>query len=146
MSTPRKSASDFNPRLLEIFDGYVHGHIGKREFLSRAGKYTAAGVTAAMLLDQLKPDYALAQQVAPDDPDIETLRVSYASPQGNGTVSGLMARPAGTAEKIGAVLVIHENRGLNPYIEDVARRRGQGGISGARSRRADIARRLSRHR
>ena len=84
----RKSARDFDPRILEIFDGYVHGKISKREFMSQAGKYAAVGVTGAALLEQLKPDYALAQQVAPDDPDIETETVSYDSPEGTGTISG----------------------------------------------------------
>ncbi len=126
----RKKASEFHPRVLEIFDGYVHGKITKREFISQAGKYAAAGVTGAMLLDQLAPDYALAQQVAPDDPDIETETVSYESPEGNGTISGLMARPAGAQGPLPAVLVIHENRGLNPYIEDVVRRVAKAGYIG----------------
>jgi carboxymethylenebutenolidase len=126
----RKKASDFDQRILEIFDGYVHGKISKREFISRAGKYAAAGVTGAMILEQLAPNYALAQQVAPDDPDIETETVSYESPEGNGTISGLMARPAGAEGPLPAVLVIHENRGLNPYIEDVVRRVAKAGFIG----------------
>ncbi len=124
----RRKASDFDPRILEIFDGYVHGKVSKREFIASAGKYAAAGVTGAMLLDQLAPNYAHAQQVAPDDPGIETETVSYESHEGNGTISGLMARPAGAAGPLPAVLVIHENRGLNPYIEDVARRAAKAGF------------------
>lgn len=124
---PRKKASDFDPRILEIFDGYVHGKITKREFISQAGKYAAAGVTGAMLLDQLAPNYALAQQVAPDDPAIETMVAEYESPEGHGTVRGLMARPAGATGPLPAVLVVHENRGLNPYIEDVVRRTAKAG-------------------
>ena len=127
MTAPRKKASDFHPRILEIFDGYVHGKISKREFISSAGKYAAAGVTGAMLLDQLKPDYALAQQVAPDDPDIETMMAEYESPEGHGTIRGLMAKPAGATGPLPAVLVVHENRGLNPYIEDVVRRAAKAG-------------------
>lgn len=123
----RKKASDFDPRILEIFDGYVHGKITKREFIERAGKYAAAGVTGAMLLDQLKPDYAFARQVAPDDPAIETMSADYDSPEGHGTIRGLMARPAGAAGPLPAVLVVHENRGLNPYIEDVVRRTAKAG-------------------
>ena len=123
----RRRASDFDPRILEIFDGYVHGKISKREFMSRAGRYAAVGVTGAMLLEQLSPDYALAQQVAPDDPEIETERASYESPEGTGTIEGLMARPAGASGPLPAVLVIHENRGLNPYIEDVVRRAAKAG-------------------
>ena len=124
----RRKASDFHPAILEIFDGYVHGKITKREFMSQAGKYAAAGVTGAMLLEQLAPDYALAQQVAPDDPEIATERVSYDSPEGHGRIEGLMVRPAGAEGPLPAVLVIHENRGLNPYIEDVARRVGKAGF------------------
>ena len=123
----RKKAHEFDQRILEIFDGYVHGRINKREFISQAGRYAAAGVTGAMLLEQLKPNYALAQQVAPDDPSIETAEISYDSPEGHGTITGLMAKPAGASGKLPAVLVVHENRGLNPYIEDVVRRAAKAG-------------------
>lgn len=122
----RKTAADFDPRILDLFDGYVHGKMSKRDFLRRAGQFTLAGVSAAALLESLQPDYALAQQVAPDDPDIITERVSYASPDGHGEVRGLMARPTGQGP-FGAVLVVHENRGLNPYIEDVVRRCAKAG-------------------
>lgn len=124
---PRKTARDFDPRLLEIFDGYVHGAISKRDFLHQATKYAAVGVTGAMLLEQLQPNYALAEQVAPDDPDIETAVIEYNSPDGHGTIKGLMAKPAGATGPLPAVLVVHENRGLNPYIEDVVRRCAKAG-------------------
>lgn len=124
---PRKKASDFDPRILEIFDGYVHGRIGKRAFLRQAGQYAAAGVTGAMILAALQPDYALALQVAPDDPAIVTRTVSYQSPDGHGEIRGLMVRPADATGRLPAVLVIHENRGLNPYIADVARRLRKAG-------------------
>jgi len=120
-------ASDFHPHILEIFDGYVHGKLSKREFIREAGRYAAAGVTGLMILNQLSPDYALAQQVSPDDPAIETMRVEYPSPDGHGTVRGLMAKPKGATGKLPAVLVVHENRGLNLYIEDVVRRLGKAG-------------------
>jgi carboxymethylenebutenolidase len=94
----------------------------KREFIEHAGKFTAAGVTGVAILSQLQPDYALAQQVAADDPAIETTMAAYESPEGNGRIEGLMARPAGARGRLPAVLVIHENRGLNPYIADVVRR------------------------
>ncbi len=125
--TPRKKASDFDPRILEIFDGYVHGKMSKRDFISRAGKYAVAGVTGAMILEQLQPNYALAQQVAPDDPDIVTEVIEYESPNGHGTIKALMAKPASATGKLPAVLVVHENRGLNPYIEDVVRRTAKAG-------------------
>lgn len=126
--TPRRMrASDFDPHILEIFDGYVHGKLSKREFIRQAGRYAAAGVTGAMILSQLSPDYALAQQVSPDDPAIRTERVEYKSPEGHGTVKGLMAWPAKAKGKLPAVLVVHENRGLNPYIEDVVRRLAKAG-------------------
>ena len=123
----RKTAADFDPRLLELFDGYVHGKMSKREFLSNATKYAAAGVTGAAILESLQPNYALAQQVAPDDPSIETMIAEYQSPDGHGTIKGLMAKPAGATGKLPAVLVVHENRGLNPYIEDVVRRTAKAG-------------------
>ncbi|SDL98164.1 YghX family hydrolase [Aliiruegeria lutimaris] len=123
----RKKASDFDPRILELYDGYVHGKMTKREFLRNSGQYLAAGVTAAVVLESLQPNYALAQQVDPADPAIETMTVEYESPNGHGTIKGLMAKPAGATGKLPAVLVIHENRGLNPYIEDVVRRAAKAG-------------------
>jgi len=123
----RKKASEFDPRLLELYDGYVHGKMSKREFLSGAARYATAGVTAAALLESLQPNYALAQQVAPDDPAIETMTAEYDSPKGNGRIRGLMAKPSGATGKLPAVLVVHENRGLNPYIEDVVRRLAKAG-------------------
>lgn len=123
----RKRASDFDPRILEIYDGYVHGKLSKRDFLAQAGQYAAAGVTALAVLESLQPNYALAQQVGPDDPAIRTERVAYDSPRGHGRIEGLMARPSDAKGKLPAVLVIHENRGLNPYIEDVVRRLGKAG-------------------
>lgn len=123
----RKKASDFDPRILELYDGYVHGKITKRAFLEGAAKYAAAGITAAAILESLTPNYAMAQQVAPDDPDIKTARVTYDSPEGHGEITALMARPAGATGPLPGVLVVHENRGLNPYIEDVARRLAKAG-------------------
>ncbi|MCC6197164.1 MAG: dienelactone hydrolase family protein [Burkholderiales bacterium] len=118
----RMQASDFPPEVLRIFDGYVHGRISRRQFLDDAGKYAVGGFTAAAMLEALRPNYAWAQQVAKDDGRIKTEYVTYASPQGTGTMKGYLARPANAGGKLPAVLVIHENRGLNPYIEDVARR------------------------
>ncbi len=125
--TKRKEAKDFDQRILEIFDGYVHGKITKRDFIRQAGRYAAAGVTGAMVLEQLQPNYAWAQQVAPDDPGIETGVVTYPSAEGHGEITGLMAKPTGASGKLPAVLVVHENRGLNPYIEDVVRRAAKAG-------------------
>lgn len=127
MTLTRKRASDFHPYILEIFDGYVHGAISKRDFIKQAGKFAAAGVTGAMILDQLQPNYAWAAQVEPDDPSITAERISYESPEGHGKINALMAKPVGATGKLPAVLVIHENRGLNPYIEDVARRVAKAG-------------------
>lgn len=123
----RLTAKDFAPELLELYDFYAHGRITKREFLDRAAKYAVGGLTAAAILSQMVPNYALAQQVAPDDPEIVAERITYTSPDGHGEVNGLLARPAGASGKIPAVVVVHENRGLNPYIEDVARRLGKAG-------------------
>jgi carboxymethylenebutenolidase len=118
----RKKAGDFPPEVLKLFDGYIHGMVSRRDFLNRAAKFALGGVTAAAMLESLTPNYALAQQVARDDARIKTDYLDYPSPQGSGTVRGYFARPAGTGGKFPGVVVIHENRGLNPYIEDVARR------------------------
>jgi len=120
----RKKASDFDPQLLSLFHRYVHGGINRREFLDGAAKFAIGGLTATALWDMLRPNYALAQQVAKDDKRIRAEYTMYPSPKGNssnGTMRGLLARPA-TGDKIPVVVVIHENRGLNPYIEDVVRR------------------------
>ena len=123
----RLTAKDFSPELLELYDFYAHGRITRREFLDRAGTYAAAGVTAAAVLDMLKPDYALAQQVSFTDPDIVAEYVMYPSPNGHGEVRGYLVRPSAPGP-YPAVVVVHENRGLNPYIEDVARRLGKAGF------------------
>jgi carboxymethylenebutenolidase len=128
MSPTRKTAKDFPQELLDLYDFYAHGRITKREFLDRAATFAAAGVSAAMLLRQLMPDYAFAQQVAADDPAIAASRIAYPSPNGNGEVNAYLVRPAGIAGRLPAILVIHENRGLNPYIEDVARRFAMAGF------------------
>ncbi len=118
----RKQASDFPQDVLNLFDGYVHGSINRRDFLDRAAKYAVGGFTAAAMLESLRPNFALAQQVATNDARIKTEYLTYPSPQGTGTMRGYFARPAIARGKLPGVLVIHENRGLNPYIEDVARR------------------------
>lgn len=114
--------------VMRLFDGYVHGQITRREFLDRAAAFTASGVTAAALLGSLSPDYALAQQVDPDNDGISVGYKKYSSPKGAGVMRGYYVRPALLQHKLPAVVVIHENRGLNPYIEDVARRLGVAGF------------------
>ena len=118
----RKKASDFPPEVLKLFDGYVHGGISRREFLERAGRYAVGGFSAAAMLQALSPNFAWAQQVKPDDKRIGAEYVAYLSPKGSDRMRGYLARPASARGKLSAVVVIHENRGLNPYIEDVARR------------------------
>ena len=117
----RKKASDFPQELLHLFNGYLHGGISRRQFLDGAQKFAVGGVTAAALLQMLKPNYAWAIQVPPDDKRIRAEIQTVPSPQGNGSIKGYLVRPADET-KLPSVLVIHENRGLNPYIEDVARR------------------------
>jgi carboxymethylenebutenolidase len=117
----RRKASDYPQEVLDLFDGYVHGRLTRRDFLDCAGKYAVGGFTAAAMFESLRPNFALAQQIAKDDKRIQTQQVEYDSPQGSGKMRGYLAKPAKSG-KIPAVLVIHENRGLNPYIEDVARR------------------------
>jgi len=124
----RRTAAEFPQDLLSLFDKYVHGGIDRRGFLDGAARYATGGVTAAALFEMLRPNYALAQQIAKDDARITTSYVTYPSPQGYGQVKGLLATPARAGGKRGAVLVIHENRGLNPYIEDVARRAAVAGF------------------
>ena len=118
----RKTAADFDPELLILFDAYVHGAIDRRGFLDKARKYAVGGMTSTMLLDTLNPKFAEAQQVPRDDKRLTTSSVEYPSPQGYGTMKGYLVRPAGNTAKLASVLVVHENRGLNPHIEDIARR------------------------
>jgi carboxymethylenebutenolidase len=118
----RLTTSDFHPEVMRLFDKYVHGMIPRREFLSSAGKYAAAGVSAEALLGLLSPQFAAAQKVAPTDSRIKTEYVEFDSPNGYGKARGLLAKPANATGKLPTVLVIHENRGLNPHIEDIARR------------------------
>lgn len=117
----RRKASDFPQELIDLLNGYVHGGVNRREFFRRAEKFAVGGVTAAALFEMLRPNYAWAIQVPPDDQRIKSETVNVVSPQGNGSIKGYIVRPAGTS-KLPAIIVIHENRGLNPYIEDVARR------------------------
>jgi carboxymethylenebutenolidase len=123
MEMERKKASDFPQELLDTFHLYVHGDIDRRTFLEEAGKYAVGGMTAAAIFEALKPNYAWAQQVPKDDKRIQVGYETVPSPAGHGSIKGYLVRPA-AAGKYPAVLVIHENRGLNPYIEDVARRLG----------------------
>ncbi|MGR3549200.1 YghX family hydrolase [Pseudooceanicola sp.] len=123
----RMTAKDFAPELLELYDFYAHGMITKRQFLDRAGKFAVGSFTAATLLSVMSPDYALAEQVSFTDPDILAEWISYPSPDGHGDIRAYMVRPAGKTNAPG-VVVVHENRGLNPYIQDVARRVAKAGF------------------
>jgi carboxymethylenebutenolidase len=118
----RRKASEFDQELLNLFDQYVLGQIDRRGFLDRAAKFAVGGMTATMLLDALNPKFAAAQQVPKDDKRIRTETVDFPSPQGSGTMKGYLARPTSGAAKLPGILVVHENRGLNPHIEDIARR------------------------
>ncbi len=117
----RKKATEFPQELLDLFDLYQHGDIDRRTFLDRAKVFAIGGMSTGMLFEALRPNYAWAQQVQPNDARIRAERATVQSPQGHGSTNGLLARPA-TGARFPAVLVVHENRGLNPYIEDVARR------------------------
>jgi carboxymethylenebutenolidase len=118
----RKTAADFHQDVLNLYDDFAHGRIDRRGFVERASRYAVGGLTGAAILEMLTPNYALAEQVAKDDARIETAYADYDSPQGAGKMRGLLVKPAKAAGKLPGVLVVHENRGLNPYIEDVARR------------------------
>lgn len=126
---PRPTARDFDQELIDLYDYYVHGAIDRRTFLERAAKFAVGGLTAAALLDVLSPSYALAAQVPKDDARVVSEYVKFPSPGGHGEGRGLLAKPAGPAAKRPAVLVAHENRGLNPYVEDVARRVALAGFT-----------------
>jgi carboxymethylenebutenolidase len=118
----RKTAQDYAPEVLKLFDQYVHGLIGRRTFLNSAAKYTVGAVTAEALLAELSPNFAMAQQVQGTDARVEASYIEIPSPQGYGKVRGYLVKPAGAKGKLPTVLVVHENRGLNPHIEDIARR------------------------
>jgi len=124
----RLTAKDFPQELLELYDYYAHGRITKREFLDRAIKFAVGGLTAAAILSSMSPNYALATQVEFTDPDIIAEYITYPSPKGNGDVRGYLVRPAKAEGKVPGVVVVHQNRGLNPYIEDVARRVAKAGL------------------
>ena len=124
----RLTARDFPPALLELYDGYVHGRISRRQFLDRAGMLALGGMTAVGALAALTPNYAWAQQVKFTDPDIVAEYIHSPSPNGHGQVRGYRVRPAKATGKLPGVVVVHENRGLNPYIEDVARRVAKAGF------------------
>jgi carboxymethylenebutenolidase len=118
----RKTTADFDQEVLILFDAYVHGAIDRRGFLEKARKYAVGGMTAAMLLDALNPKFAEAQQVAPDDKRLKAEEIEFPSPQGYGKAKGYLVRPAAATGKLPSILVVHENRGLNPHIRDIARR------------------------
>ncbi len=122
----RTRASDYDPEILRLFDAYVHGKLGRRDFIEQARPLVAGGSVAGVLAS-LSPNYALAQEVPDDDPRIRTERLSYDSPQGHGSIRGYLVRPSSAEGQLPGVVVVHENRGLNPYIEDVARRLGMAG-------------------
>lgn len=128
MKNKRLTAKDFDPKILELYDHYAHGKMTKRELLKNIGKYTAAGVTALSVFNNLMPNYALAEQVNFNDPEIKANYITYNSGNGNGKINAYYVKPSKITEKTSAVLVIHENRGLNPYIKDVARRVAKAGF------------------
>jgi carboxymethylenebutenolidase len=123
----RKQASDFPQELLNLFDKYVHGDIDRRACLDGAQKFAVGGLTATAIWESLRPNYAFAEQVPKDDKRLKTSYETIASPNGNGSIKGYLVRPANSNGKLPGILVVHENRGLNPYIEDVARRLGTSG-------------------
>ena len=125
---PRQTASDFHPEVMRLFNEYVHGGIDRRGFLDGAAKYAVGGTTAAGLLAALSPNFAQAQQVPTNDPRIQVEKISFASPLGYGKAGGTLVRPAAASGPLPTVLVVHENRGLNPHIEDIARRLALAGF------------------
>jgi carboxymethylenebutenolidase len=124
----RKTAKDFHPETLRLFDKYVHGDISRRDFLAGAAKFAVAGMTALTILQALTPNYAMGQQIQPDDPQLDSEYLTWPSPKGYGDLRGYLVKPKAVTGKLPLVLVVHENRGLNPHIEDVARRLALAGF------------------
>lgn len=124
----RRTAQEFDQELLDLYDYYVHGQIDRRGFLERAAKFAVGGLTAAALLEMLSPQYAFAAQVPKEDARVTSVYLKYPSPEGSGEMRGLFTRPAGATGKLPGIIVVHENRGLNPYIEDVTRRVAMAGF------------------
>jgi carboxymethylenebutenolidase len=124
----RKIASEFDQELLDLYDDYAHSRIDRRGFLERASRFAVGGLTAAAILETLSPNYAFAQQVPKDDARIKAEYAEYESPKGGGKMRGLLVKPASASSKLPGIIVVHENRGLNPYIEDVTRRLGVAGF------------------
>jgi len=124
----RKIASDFDQELLDLYDDYAHSRIDRRQFIDGVSKFAVGGLTVAALMGSLLPNYALASQVAEDDARIKTSTIEYESPEGHGKIKAYLAQPANAAGKVPGVVVVHENRGLNPYIADVARRLATSGF------------------
>ena len=118
----RKTIHDFDPEVMQAYDKYAHGEISRRAFLSRVAKFAVAGLTAEGLLAALSPQFALAEQVSPDDNRVQAAWLEFPSPQGNGAVKGYLVKPANATGRLPVVMVVHENRGLNPHIQDIARR------------------------
>ena len=123
-----KKASDYDQEVLDLFDLYVHSQINRREFLQGASKFAIGGLTATAILESLSPQYVQAKQVDENDPRLKSEYIEYSSPKGHGRIRGLLTRPAEASGKLPGVVVIHENRGLNPHIEDVSRRAGLEGF------------------
>jgi carboxymethylenebutenolidase len=117
-----QTQSRIAPELIELYNQYIHGEIDRRAFMDGAGKFAVGGLTVAAIWEMLKPNYALGQQVAPTDARLRTSRETVPSPQGNGTIDGYLVRPANATGRLPGILVVHENRGLNPHIQDVTRR------------------------
>lgn len=124
----RKTAKDFHPETLRLFDRYVHGDISRRDFLTGAAKFAVAGMTAVTILQALTPNYAMGQQIKPDDPGLDAEYLKFPSPKGYAQLRGYLAQPKERKGKLPLVLVVHENRGLNPHIEDVTRRLALAGF------------------
>ena len=124
----RRPAKDFDQELLDLYDQYCHGEIARRQFMTAAGKFAVAGVSATALVEMLLPNYALAEQVKPNDSRIKSVTITFESPKGNGATKGLLVKPTAGGKR-GSVVVVHENRGLNPYVEDVARRLAVAGFT-----------------
>lgn len=119
---------DVNQEVFNLYDDYAHNRVDRREFVKRLSLYAVGGLTVTSLMSFLMPDYIDAIQIKPADPRIQSEYIYYPSPKGGGSIKALLSKPAGTKKKLGGVVIVHENRGLNPHIEDVARRAALAGF------------------
>ncbi|NVM61882.1 carboxymethylenebutenolidase [Mucilaginibacter sp. SG538B] len=122
------SKEDIKQEVFDLYDDYAHNRLDRRSFVQKLSMYAVGGLTVTALMSFLMPDYQSTAEIKSDDPRLKSGYINYPSPKGGGTIKGLLSKPADAKKKLGGIVVVHENRGLNPYIEDVARRAALAGF------------------